>query len=101
MSIINHIALLPISEDILIRQTMHTFHSIISFQNHKDSEQDYKTENLYYNTNSDCSPHHTSERSIHGPSMLQQLAGDLDKLLTTYVITLPIGYIKIVDDLLN
>jgi hypothetical protein len=58
---------------------MHTFHSIISFQNHKDSEQDDKARSLYYNTDSDCSPHHSSEESIHRPSMLQQMARDLDK----------------------
>jgi hypothetical protein len=41
---------------------MHTLHSIISFQNHKDSEQDDKTGNLFYYTASDRSPHHTSEK---------------------------------------
>jgi hypothetical protein len=53
---------------------MHPLHSIISFQNHRDSEQDDEIGNLYYNTDSDRSPHHTSERSLHRPSMLQQMA---------------------------
>jgi hypothetical protein len=35
MSVINHITLLPILEETLFIQTMHSFHSIISFQNLK------------------------------------------------------------------
>jgi hypothetical protein len=57
------------------------FNHLIS--EHQDSKQDDKTVSLYYSTDLDCSPHHTSERSLHRPSRLQQMARDLDKLLTT------------------
>jgi hypothetical protein len=40
-------------------------------------------ENLYYNTGSNCFPHHTSESSLRRPSKLQQVARGLDKSLTT------------------
>jgi hypothetical protein len=62
---------------------MHILHSIISFQNHKDNEQDDKIGNLYYNTYSDDCSHHTSESSLRKPSKLQQMARGLDKSLTT------------------
>jgi hypothetical protein len=50
---------------------------------HQDSKQGDKTGSLYYSTDLDCSPHHTSKRSLHRPSRLQQMARDLDKLPTT------------------
>jgi hypothetical protein len=49
----------------------------------KDIGQDSKTQGLYYITDSDCPQHRTSEGSIHGPSMLQQMAQGLSKLLIT------------------
>jgi hypothetical protein len=53
------------------------------FCHNKDIGQDNKTQGLYYVTDSDCPQHPTSEGSIHGPSMLQQMAQGLSKLLIT------------------
>jgi hypothetical protein len=55
------------------------FNHLIS--EHQDSKQDDKTGSFYYNIDSDWSPPHTSKGSIHRPSMSQQMARGLTKLL--------------------
>jgi hypothetical protein len=82
ISIINHIALLPISKDTILKQIAYVFHSILSLQNIKIENKMIKHKAYITTQISDCSSRHTSERSIHRPSMLQQMAQGLGKLHT-------------------